>query len=82
MTRPELHITLTQMLEALSGPDIAGAPVTTEAMVDAAVEVSWALKNGELVADIAPPRSRFVAGVQSPVHRMRFTAERVEGDAP
>ena len=81
MTRPELHITLSQMLEALSGPDTEGAPVTTEAMVDAAVEVSWGLKNGELVADIAPPVSRFVSGVQDPVHRMRFTAHRVEGDA-
>ncbi len=80
MTRPELHITLGHMLDALSVPDIPNAPVTTEAMIDAAVEVSWAMENGQLVAAIAPPTSRFVYGVQNTIHRMRFTATRVDFD--
>jgi hypothetical protein len=80
MTRPELHITLSQMLDAMSVPDIPNAPITTEAMIDAAVEISWAMEDGQLVAAIAPPASRFVSGVQNPIHRMRFTATRVDFD--
>lgn len=75
--RPELHVTLTQILDALDGPDFEGAPVTTEAHLDAAVEVSFGWRDGALVADVAPPASRFVAGIQAPVQRMVLAAQRV-----
>jgi hypothetical protein len=83
MTRPELHVTLTQMLEALEAPhlpDLHGMPVTTEAMLDAAVEVSFGIVDGRMVAQIAPPVSRFESGVMNPVHRLRLRAART--DAP
>ncbi len=80
MTRPELHITLTEMLHALSGGDMPNAPVITEAHVSAAVEVSMGWQDGKLVAHMAPPASRFVSGVQHPVHRMSFSATRVAID--
>ncbi|MFA8440288.1 hypothetical protein [Yoonia sp.] len=78
MTRSELHITLGQMLEAFGGGDMPGAPVTTEAFVSAAVEVSVSYRGGQLVPLVAPPASAFVSGVQNPVHRMEFTAVRVD----
>ncbi|MEC8582101.1 MAG: hypothetical protein VXZ18_15235 [Pseudomonadota bacterium] len=79
--RPELHVTLTQILDALDGPEIEGAPITTEAHLDAAVEVSFGWRDGALVADVAPPASRFVSGIQNPVQRMVISAHRVPVEA-
>ncbi|MEM7494021.1 MAG: hypothetical protein AAF296_11610 [Pseudomonadota bacterium] len=74
MSRTELAITLNDMLAALDGSISLGELVTTEAEIEAALEISFGYRDGELTAFGAPPSSRFETGIQNPVHKMQLRA--------
>lgn len=76
MTRPELHETLTALVEAL---DYAGdGPTIETARLETPMEITVAAgADAGLRFHAAPAVSRFRSGIMAPVHRVALTAERV-----
>lgn len=74
MSRPELSVTLSDMLAAFDASASPGELVTTEAEIKAALELTFVYHDGNLKVFGAPPYSRFETGIQNPVHKMVLRA--------